>query len=333
MQPAAYGNLLSQRRDDNSHFFHFDGLGSTDRLTDAAEAITDSYCYAAYGKLLGSSGNTVNPFLWIGRVGYFEDAELEQYYVRARHYEPTLARWLSVDPIGFAAGDRNLYRYVGNTPITVVDPSGLACPGGFSKRTAKMAADWTNRVVSTYVRSGLQSSYSLPRTGTWSPETGVEITRTCSFKKVCVKQMARISRGNRLVSTTIVGTGNWTYDALTVATWGHYSTGGSLPGLARFERAIIKNYQAIEDWDVVWEYKCKTIKRVLMAGEWQTYCGKSTGYDYKNTGRLVLFGVTVPVPGTQRELGTTWINPQTGYVSARDPRGWLHEDVEYFPMR
>ncbi len=34
-------------------------------------------------------------------------------------------RWISKDPIGFAAGDSNLYRYVGNSPTNAADPSGL----------------------------------------------------------------------------------------------------------------------------------------------------------------------------------------------------------------
>ncbi len=33
--------------------------------------------------------------------------------------------WLSQDPAGFAAGDSNLYRYVGNSPTNATDPSGL----------------------------------------------------------------------------------------------------------------------------------------------------------------------------------------------------------------
>ncbi len=33
---------------------------------------------------------------------------------------------ISKDPIGFAAGDANLYRYVGNQPTSRVDPSGLS---------------------------------------------------------------------------------------------------------------------------------------------------------------------------------------------------------------
>jgi uncharacterized protein RhaS with RHS repeats len=35
-------------------------------------------------------------------------------------------RYLSQDPIGFAGGDANLYRYVWNNPLRYRDPSGLA---------------------------------------------------------------------------------------------------------------------------------------------------------------------------------------------------------------
>ena len=42
-----------------------------------------------------------------------------------RWYAPSIGRWLSVDPIGFKAGDANLYRYVGNSPPHRADPYGL----------------------------------------------------------------------------------------------------------------------------------------------------------------------------------------------------------------
>jgi RHS repeat-associated protein len=42
-----------------------------------------------------------------------------------RWYDPNVGRWLSEDPIGFVAGDPNLYRYVGNSPTSKTDPSGL----------------------------------------------------------------------------------------------------------------------------------------------------------------------------------------------------------------
>lgn len=44
---------------------------------------------------------------------------------RARYCSPEMRRWLSQDPLGFAAGDSNLYRYVRNSPENHVDPSGL----------------------------------------------------------------------------------------------------------------------------------------------------------------------------------------------------------------
>ncbi len=42
-----------------------------------------------------------------------------------RWYDPNVGRWISKDPIGFEAGDANLYRYVGNGPTNATDPSGL----------------------------------------------------------------------------------------------------------------------------------------------------------------------------------------------------------------
>src|SRR5438876_8523610 len=44
---------------------------------------------------------------------------------RARIYSPTMMRFLQNDPLGFAAGDANTYRYEGNGPTSGSDPSGL----------------------------------------------------------------------------------------------------------------------------------------------------------------------------------------------------------------
>lgn len=40
-------------------------------------------------------------------------------------FDPRIGRWLSEDPIGFRAGDPNLYRYAGNAFPNRTDPSGL----------------------------------------------------------------------------------------------------------------------------------------------------------------------------------------------------------------
>jgi len=40
-------------------------------------------------------------------------------------FDPTTGRWTTEDPIGFEAGDADLYRYVGNNPTNFTDPTGL----------------------------------------------------------------------------------------------------------------------------------------------------------------------------------------------------------------
>jgi uncharacterized protein RhaS with RHS repeats len=55
-------------------------------------------------------------------------------------YSPSLGRWLQVDPVGFAGGDANLYRYVRNDPTGATDPTGLAPnPNSNPDRTVR---DW-----------------------------------------------------------------------------------------------------------------------------------------------------------------------------------------------
>ena len=49
----------------------------------------------------------------------------ELYYYRARYYDASIQRFLSLDPIGFLAGDFNFYRYVGNSPTNFNDPLGF----------------------------------------------------------------------------------------------------------------------------------------------------------------------------------------------------------------
>ena len=51
------------------------------------------------------------------------DVEAGLQYNRARHYDPTVGRWINQEPVGYEAGDVNLYRYAGNVPCNDTDPS------------------------------------------------------------------------------------------------------------------------------------------------------------------------------------------------------------------
>ncbi|MEW6609965.1 MAG: RHS repeat-associated core domain-containing protein, partial [bacterium] len=62
-----------------------------------------------------------NSYLFTGRE---IDAESGLYYYRARYYDSEVGRFVTQDPIGFEGGI-NLYAYVGNNPINLIDPTGL----------------------------------------------------------------------------------------------------------------------------------------------------------------------------------------------------------------
>jgi RHS repeat-associated protein len=127
VEPNVYGNLVSQRRGSTTSFYLFDALGSTRKLADSSGSITDSYDYRAYGETFASSGSTANPFRWVGELGYYYDIDRLAYYLRARPYNPAIARFLSEDPMGFEGSKWNLYEYSRSTPVNVLDPSGLVC--------------------------------------------------------------------------------------------------------------------------------------------------------------------------------------------------------------
>jgi type VI secretion system secreted protein VgrG len=98
-----------------------DALGSTVSLADSGGTVQTEYTYEPFGVATVSGVSSGNELRYTGR----EDDGTALDYYRARYYHPTLQRFLSEDPIGFAGGDVNLYAYVGNDPFNYRDPLGL----------------------------------------------------------------------------------------------------------------------------------------------------------------------------------------------------------------
>lgn len=104
--------------------------GSTDLLPDSLGSVIGDirsgqdprvpFSYWPYGTMLLSVVQPSFPFLFVGSLGYYYDAESRD-YARAREYYKKLARWFRVDPIWPRARP---YSYGFGNPILLADPSG-----------------------------------------------------------------------------------------------------------------------------------------------------------------------------------------------------------------
>ena len=116
-----------------AYFTLRDKDGSVRDVLDSTQgdAPVDVITYDAFGTILSQMSTNplvVDPTLYLGRYGfdgYDWDAAARLNLVNARVYDPQSQRWMSQDPLGFDAGDSNLYRYVNNALTIFSDPSGF----------------------------------------------------------------------------------------------------------------------------------------------------------------------------------------------------------------
>jgi len=140
-------DVLAQAKGGVTQWLLYDGQGSTRQLVNAANSVDDSYSYDAYGVLLQEDTTALRT-----RPGYVDqtslatnllyagehfDTDTQQYYNRARWYDPLNGRFNRVDPFaGNMQDPQSLHKYLycHANPVNAVDPSGL-----FGKRPVRIA--------------------------------------------------------------------------------------------------------------------------------------------------------------------------------------------------
>ena len=106
------------RTDANVRTFLAGGVGSTIALTDPTGAVATQYTYEPFGNTSSSGSASNNTVQFTGR----ENDGSGLYFYRARYYAPNIGRFISADP---QEDGPNVYAYVGNSPLTFIDPAGL----------------------------------------------------------------------------------------------------------------------------------------------------------------------------------------------------------------
>jgi len=117
----AEGFTLNSQQTTLNYFYTRDHLGSVRELTDSLGTVQARYDYDPYGRRTKVSGSLDADF---GFTGFYFHGTSGLNFSRTRAYDADLGRWISRDPIGERAGI-NLYRYVGNNVVNLIDWLGL----------------------------------------------------------------------------------------------------------------------------------------------------------------------------------------------------------------
>lgn len=110
----------------NRSWFYGDERGSIVASANSSAGILYINRYDEYGApALDANNNNLNSgrFQYTGQMWL---PEVGLYYYKARLYSPTMGRFMQTDPVGYGGDGPNLYAYVLNDPINLIDQLGLA---------------------------------------------------------------------------------------------------------------------------------------------------------------------------------------------------------------
>ena len=99
-------------------------------LVSVSGTVVERYSYMPFGAatVMNASWSTISGSAY-GAVYLFQgmrqDTASRMFETSNRWYSPTLEKWTRNDPIGFNAGEVNLYDFEENRPVSSADPSGL----------------------------------------------------------------------------------------------------------------------------------------------------------------------------------------------------------------
>ena len=117
---------VAMTKGSSTYYLTYDQIGSLRIVADASGNVVKRIEYDSFGNIISDNDLTFEiPF---GFAGGLHDRDTGLVRFGYRDYDPDIGRWSAKDPIFFPGGDTDLYGYVLNDPVNLVDPDGRAVP-------------------------------------------------------------------------------------------------------------------------------------------------------------------------------------------------------------
>ena len=132
-------------KDNNRYYLHYDQVGSLRAISDKDHNIIKEITYDTYGNII----NDTNPDFKVsfGFAGGLYDSDTKLVHFGYREYDSFTGKWTAKDPIGFQGGDSNLYGYVLQDPVDLVDPEGLKIIILGNEKEKQLLNKWLNNLA------------------------------------------------------------------------------------------------------------------------------------------------------------------------------------------
>ncbi|WP_320173837.1 RHS repeat-associated core domain-containing protein [Maridesulfovibrio sp.] len=123
-----HGRCMGMERNGQAALFATDQLGSIFSIADSSGKSVQEVLYDSFGRQILNSAPEEE--LLLGFAGGLYDSDTGLIHFGYREYDPTIGRFISPDPLGYAGGDVDVYGYCLDDPVNFVDPLGLRSHNG-----------------------------------------------------------------------------------------------------------------------------------------------------------------------------------------------------------
>ena len=168
-------------------YYDFGLTGNTIGITNGAGSYVNKYSYLPFGQTTVLTAALSNPFTFVGQFGVMNDGGGTS-NMQTRNYDPSTGHFLSLDPLGIAAGT-NFYAYVNNAPVDGIDPTGFQA----------VAHPHFAVTGTTYEHWGPNSSYASTRFDPISHTAAITINLDAPYaaKELIAHEQGHVEYANR----------------------------------------------------------------------------------------------------------------------------------------